>query len=130
MTEGKFQATGRRKTSVARVFLITGQGKIEINGRTLENYFHTAGLRTRVLQPLNATQTAKQFDVSVNVCGGGETGQAEAIRLGISRALVKANDSLRLALKGAGFLSRDPRMKERKKYGQKGARRRFQWTKR
>ncbi|MBN3038414.1 MAG: 30S ribosomal protein S9 [Candidatus Omnitrophica bacterium] len=126
----KFQATGRRKTAVARVFLSAGEGKITVNGRAFENYFPTEVLRVCIREPLAATQTAAKFNVSANVTGGGTAGQAEAIRLAIARALIKADDSLRVNLKSAGFLSRDPRMKERKKYGQKGARRRFQWTKR
>ncbi len=130
MAEQRFQATGRRKTAVARVFLFAGEGKVTINGRTAEDYFPTQVLRTCILQPLTVTNSSKKFDVRASVRGGGTAGQAEAIRHGIARALIKADESLRIALKGAGFLRRDPRMKERKKYGQKGARRRFQWTKR
>jgi small subunit ribosomal protein S9 len=130
VAEEKFQATGRRKTAVARVFLSAGEGKININGRKMEEYFPTPVLRVCVLQPLTATDCLKKFDVYANVNGGGIAGQAEAVRHGIARALIKADEGLRLTLKSAGFLRRDPRMKERKKYGQKGARRRFQWTKR
>lgn len=130
MAEEKVQATGRRKTAVARIFLSPGEGKITINGRVLEDYFPTQVLRVCILQPFTATDSLKKFDVRATVRGGGTTGQAEAVRHGITRALVKTDESLRLTLKSAGFLSRDPRMKERKKYGQKGARRRFQWTKR
>ncbi len=130
MAEEKYQATGRRKTAVARVFLSTGAGKITVNGRTFENYFPTKVLQVCVTQPLAATQSIKKFDIYANVSGGGVAGQAEAIRLGIARALIKADENMRITLKSAGFLRRDPRMKERKKYGQKGARRRFQWTKR
>lgn len=124
------QATGRRKTAVARITLSPGEGKIIINGKTLENYFPTPMLQGSVCQPLESTDSLKKFNVRANVSGGGVTGQAEAVRHGIARALIKVDESLRLTLKNAGFLSRDSRMKERKKYGQKGARRRFQWTKR
>ena len=130
MAEEKFQATGRRKTAVARVTLSQGEGKITVNGRTLEDFFCTKSLRICVCQPLAMTESLKKFDVYANVRGGGTSGQAEAVRHGIARALIKANEGLRVTLKSAGFLRRDPRMKERKKYGQKGARRRFQWTKR
>ena len=130
MAEDKVQATGRRKTAVATVFLIQGSGRLLVNGRTLEDFFPVPTLRVAVLQPLVATESLKKYDVNAKVRGGGITGQAEALRHGIARALIKADESLRIALKGAGFLRRDPRMKERKKYGQKGARRRFQWTKR
>lgn len=130
MAEEKFQATGRRKTAVARVILSTGAGKITINGKTLEGFFPTKILRVCVCQPLATTESLKKYDVYANVRGGGIVGQAEAVRHGIARALIKANEGMRVTLKSAGFLRRDPRMKERKKYGQKGARRRFQWTKR
>lgn len=130
MVEGRFRATGRRKTAVARVILSAGEGKVTVNGRTLEDFFPTKTLRVCVCQPLTTTDSLKKFDVYANVRGGGVAGQAEAVRHGIARALIKANESLRVGLKSAGFLRRDPRMKERKKYGQKGARRRFQWTKR
>ncbi len=130
MAEEKYRATGRRKTAVARVTLAPGTGKVTINNRTIEDFFKVAMLRICALQPLNITDNLNKFDVSANVKGGGTSGQAEAIRHGIARALLKTNEALRAALKSAGFLRRDPRMKERKKYGQKGARRRFQWTKR
>lgn len=115
---------------MARVTLSPGTGKVLINGRTIEDFFKVAMLRISALHPLTITDNAQKFDVAANVKGGGPSGQAEAIRHGIARALLKTNDALRAALKSAGFLRRDPRMKERKKYGQKGARRRFQWTKR
>ena len=130
MAEEKFQATGRRKRSVARVILSTGQGKITVNGRTLEEYFPTQALRICICQPLVTADSLKKFDVYTNVSGGGIAGQAEALRHGIARALIKVDGGLRASLKSAGFLRRDPRIRERKKYGQKGARRRFQWTKR
>jgi small subunit ribosomal protein S9 len=130
MAEERFQATGRRKTAVARVVLSAGKGKITINGRTFENFFPTKVLRVCVCQPLETSESLKKYNVYVKVRGGGVAGQAEAVRHGIARALIKSNEGLRVTLKSAGFLRRDPRMKERKKYGQKGARRRFQWTKR
>ena len=126
----EFDATGRRKTAVARVRLATGTGKIRINGRTLENYFPTEVLRGQVNQPFNTSQTANKFDTRVNVAGGGPAGQAGAVRHGISRALLLADANLRPALKADGLLTRDSRMKERKKYGQPGARKRFQFSKR
>jgi small subunit ribosomal protein S9 len=126
----QFLATGRRKTAVARVFLRSGKGVITINGRSLENYFTTETSRALVRQPLTATETAEKFDVLVLTDGGGYTGQAGAVRLGISRALVEFNAELRGRLKQLGFLTRDPRKHERKKYGQKGARKRFQFSKR
>ncbi|HEY2951126.1 MAG TPA: 30S ribosomal protein S9 [Verrucomicrobiae bacterium] len=125
-----FLGTGRRKTSVARVRLASGSGKITVNGRTFENYFPTETLRGVVIQPLNITATAARFDVAVNVSGGGPSGQAGAVRHGIARALLKVDATLRPALKADGLLTRDPRMKERKKYGQPGARKRFQYSKR
>ncbi|UCB57169.1 MAG: 30S ribosomal protein S9 [Candidatus Omnitrophota bacterium] len=130
MEKEKFQGTGRRKRAVARIMLSPGEGKVLINGRTPEDYFPIPTLRVCILQPLKATDTLKKFNVHVNVRGGGTAGQAEAVRHGIARALIKADETLRATLKSAGFLRRDPRMKERKKYGQKGARRQFQWTKR
>ena len=130
MAEGQVQATGRRKRAVARILLSSGKGKITVNGRALEDYFPTQMLRVCVCQPLASTESLKKFTIRVNVTGGGIAGQAEAVRHGIARALLKADEALRLTLKTAGYLRRDPRMKERKKYGQKGARRRFQWTKR
>jgi small subunit ribosomal protein S9 len=122
--------TGRRKTAVARVFLRPGSGKMTVNGREADTYFTTASTRSVVRQPLLATETADKFDVLVLTNGGGIAGQAGAVRLGISRALVRYNAELRGKLKQSGFLTRDPRAHERKKYGQKGARRRFQFSKR
>lgn len=122
--------TGRRKTSVARVWLRPGEGRIMVNARPLENYFGRATLRMIIFQPLKLTGLEGKYDVIANVRGGGSSGQAEAIRHGISRALLTVNEGLRQALRKAGFLTRDPRVKERKKYGQKGARARFQFSKR
>ncbi len=122
--------TGRRKSAVARVRLLPGNGKIVINGRPAESYFPMESLRMTLIQPLAATETGAQFDVSVNVQGGGPAGQAGAIRHGIARALLVADANLRPRLKAQGLLTRDPRMKERKKYGQPGARKRFQYSKR
>ena len=122
--------TGRRKSSVARVFIKRGTGKIVINGRPLEQYFHRETGRMIVMQPLQLTENTETFDIMVNVCGGGESGQAGAIRHGIARALLQVNPEYRAALKAAGFLTRDPRMKERKKYGLKAARRAPQFSKR
>lgn len=126
----QYQGTGRRKTSVARVRLVPGTGKIVINGRDIDNYFGLETLKTIVRQPLNLTETLAAYDVLANVYGGGFTGQAGAIRHGISRALVKADADFRPALKKAGFLTRDPRMKERRKYGLKKARKAPQFSKR
>ncbi len=126
----EFLGTGRRKTAVARVRLASGSGKITVNGRALENYFLTETLRSVVAEPFSATETAGKFDVRVNVQGGGPAGQAGAVRHGISRALIKADANYRPNLKSEGLLTRDPRMKERKKYGQPGARKRFQFSKR
>ena len=125
-----FLGTGRRKTAVARVRLASGSGKITVNGRAFESYFPTETLRGVVIQPLNLTQTAARFDVNVNVIGGGPAGQATAVRHGIARALIVADSTLRPTLKADGLLTRDPRMRERKKYGQPGARKRFQYSKR
>jgi small subunit ribosomal protein S9 len=126
----EFIGTGRRKAAVARVRLAPGGGKILVNGRPFENYFVTEAQRAVVLQPLVLTETAAKFDVRVNVKGGGPSGQAGAVRHGISRALLHVDALLRPALKAAGLLTRDPRVKERKKYGQPGARKRFQYSKR
>ena len=126
----QYLGTGRRKCSVARVFLRPGKGEIKVNNRSFENYFPTETARAVVRQPLLATETADKFDVLVLTNGGGITGQAGAIRLGISRALTEFNIELRGRLKKLGFLTRDPRAHERKKYGQKGARKRFQFSKR
>jgi small subunit ribosomal protein S9 len=122
--------TGRRKTAVARVFLRPGKGEIRINNRTVEEYFPSETSRAMVRQPLLATETSDKFDVLVNATGGGLSGQAGAIRLGIARALCDFNIELRARLKSLGLLTRDPRVHERKKYGQKGARKRFQFSKR
>jgi small subunit ribosomal protein S9 len=126
----QYLGTGRRKTSIARVFLRPGSGKIIVNGRPLENYFPTEAGRLPVKQPLITVEMQDRFDVVVLANGGGIAGQAGAIRLGIARALVEFNAELRGALKKAGLLTRDPRAHERKKYGQKGARKRFQFSKR
>ena len=126
----KFYGTGRRKKSIARVYLVPGNGNITINKRNIDEYFGLETLKVIVRQPLVLTETSEKFDVLVNVHGGGTTGQAGAIRHGISRALLKADAELRPALKKAGFLTRDPRMKERKKPGLKAARRAPQFSKR
>lgn len=126
----KFLGTGRRKTSVARVRLASGTGKITINNRPLENYFPLESLRMIALQPLTTTESTSKYDVRVNVRGGGPVGQAGAVRHGIARALLVCDAALRPALKADGLLTRDSRMKERKKYGQPGARKRFQFSKR
>ena len=123
-------ATGRRKTSVARVRLRPGAGTIIVNHRAYDQYFPREALRLSIRSPLLLTQQLGKYDVLANVTGGGMTGQADAIRLGIARALSALDAAHRTSLRGAGFLTRDPREKERKKYGQKGARKRFQWTKR
>ncbi len=130
MAKVYYYGTGRRKKSVARVRLVPGEGKILINERTLDDYFGLDTLKVIVKQPLTLTDTLTKFDVICKVIGGGFTGQAGAIRHGISRALLKADEELRPALKKAGFLTRDPRMKERKKYGLKKARRAPQFSKR
>jgi small subunit ribosomal protein S9 len=126
----EFLGTGRRKTAVARVRLASGSGKIVINGRAFENYFPSETLRVVVTQPLIRTETATKFDIQINVKGGGPSGQAGAVRHGIARALLQSDSNLRPSLKADGFLTRDSRMKERKKYGQPGARKRFQYSKR
>ena len=126
----KFYGTGRRKSSIARVYVMPGKGNITINKRDIDNYFGLETLKVIVRQPLVATETADKYDVIVNVHGGGTTGQAGAIRHGISRALLKADADFRPVLKAAGFLTRDSRMKERKKYGLKAARRAPQFSKR
>jgi small subunit ribosomal protein S9 len=130
MAKVQYFGTGRRKKSVARVRLVPGEGRVIINKRDIENYFGLETLRLIVNQPLVLTETKEKFDVLVNVHGGGYTGQAGAIRHGISRALLKADENLKPELKKAGFLTRDPRMKERKKYGLKKARRAPQFSKR
>ena len=130
MAKVQYMGTGRRKKSVARVRLVPGSGKVVVNKRDIENYFGLETLRVIVNQPLVLTGTKDKFDVLVNVHGGGFTGQAGAIRHGITRALVKADENLKPELKKAGFVTRDPRMKERKKYGLKKARRAPQFSKR
>jgi small subunit ribosomal protein S9 len=126
----EFLGTGRRKTAVARVRLASGNGKIVVNGRPFETYFPVETLRATAAQPLTVTGTADKLDVRVNVSGGGPNGQATAVRHGIARALLQFDANLRSSLKAEGFLTRDPRMRERKKYGQPGARKRFQYSKR
>ncbi len=126
----QFYGTGRRKSAVARVYLKPGKGNITVNKRELDEYFGLETLKTIVRQPLVATETEKKYDINVNVKGGGTTGQAGAIRHGIARALLKVDADFRPALKSAGFLTRDPRMKERKKPGLKAARRAPQFSKR
>jgi small subunit ribosomal protein S9 len=126
----EFLGTGRRKTAIARVRLAAGSGKIMVNGRPFETHFPTDALRTVVMQPMSTTDTVNKFDVRVNVEGSGPQGQAGAVRHGIARALLTVDLALRPALKAAGYLTRDPRMRERKKYGQPGARKRFQFSKR
>ena len=126
----QYLATGRRKRSVARVFLRPGKGEITVNHRPFENYFPTETSRAVVKQPLLATETAEKFDILILADGGGVSGQAGAARLGIARALTEFNAELRGKLKKLGYLTRDPRAHERKKYGQKGARKRFQFSKR
>ena len=130
MANAKYYGTGRRKSSVARVSLVPGTGKVTINKRDMDEYFGLDTLKVIVRQPLAATETADKFDVLVNVRGGGYTGQAGAIRHGIARALLNVDADYRPILKSAGFLTRDPRMKERKKYGLKAARRAPQFSKR
>jgi small subunit ribosomal protein S9 len=126
----EFLGTGRRKTAVARVRLAAGSGKVTINGRALEVYFPVETQRMHLMQPLVITESVAKFDVRVNVAGGGPNGQAGAVCHGIARALIEADANLRPTLKAKGLLTRDPRMKERKKYGQPGARKRFQFSKR
>ena len=130
MADVCYYGTGRRKTSVARVRLVPGDGKITVNGRTLEDYFGLKTLEYVVMQPLNLTETAGKYDVIVNIAGGGASGQAGAIRHGITRALIELDKEFRPALKKAGFVTRDPREKERRKYGLKKARKASQFSKR
>jgi small subunit ribosomal protein S9 len=125
-----YYATGRRKCAVARVWMMPGSGAIQINRRDIDNYFGRATSKMILRQPLELTETVGQYDFRVNVHGGGLSGQADAIQHGITRALMKLNPSFRPPLKQAGFVTRDPRIKERKKYGQRGARARFQFSKR
>src|ERR671912_2294364 len=130
MADIQYYGTGRRKTSTARVYLRPGSGAIIVNKREFETYFPNQALQMIIRQPLNLTETTGKFDILVNVDGGGPAGQAGAVRHGITRALMEFNADLRPALKHAGLVTRDPRIKERKKYGQKGARARFQFSKR
>ncbi|HRI03608.1 MAG TPA: 30S ribosomal protein S9 [Pyrinomonadaceae bacterium] len=130
MADIQYYGTGRRKTSTARVYLRPGSGKILVNKREFNSYFPNEALQMIIRQPLTLTETVEQFDILVNVDGGGQAGQAGAVRHGITRALMEFNADLRPALKKAGLVTRDPRQKERKKYGQKGARARFQFSKR
>lgn len=130
MADARYYGTGRRKKSIARVYLMPGTGKVTINKRDMDDYLGLETLKVIVRQPLMATDTVDKFDVLVNVRGGGYTGQAGAIRHGIARALLQADADYRPVLKAAGFLTRDPRMKERKKYGLKAARRAPQFSKR
>jgi small subunit ribosomal protein S9 len=129
-TTNAIKTIGRRKTSVARVSLVPGTGKLTINDRSLDEYITVPTLRMHVMEPLNATQSADKYDLSINVEGGGMTGQAGAIRLGIARALLRVTADVKPILRGKGLLTRDARAKERKKYGQPGARKRFQFSKR
>ena len=126
----RFYGTGRRKTSVARVWMKPGSGRVVVNRRSFEDYFPRETLRMIIAQPLQITNTFGQFDLIVTVKGGGPTGQAGAVRHGLARALSRFDDTLRSPLKKAGLLTRDPRMRERKKYGQPGARQKFQYSKR
>ncbi len=130
MADIQYYGTGRRKTSTARVYLRPGNGEIKVNRRSFDEYFPNEALRMIIRQPLRLTDTAAKFDILVNVAGGGTAGQAGAVRHGITRALMEFNSDLRSTLKKAGLVTRDPRQKERKKYGQKGARKRFQFSKR
>ncbi|HZS47434.1 MAG TPA: 30S ribosomal protein S9 [Blastocatellia bacterium] len=129
-TSIQYYGTGRRKTATARVFLRPGKGDITVNGSEFDKYFPNETLRMIIRQPLQLTESGARFDILVNVEGGGIAGQAGAVRHGITRALMEFNSELRKRLKKAGFVTRDPREKERKKYGQKGARKRFQFSKR
>lgn len=126
----EYVATGRRKTATARVRLSTGTGKVLINGRPFETYFPTDSLRTLAMRPLTATQAVGKYDIRVNINGGGPVGQAGAVSLGVARALLESDVNAKAALRAEGLLTRDPRMRERKKYGQPGARKRFQFSKR
>jgi small subunit ribosomal protein S9 len=130
VAEIQYYGTGRRKSSTARVYLRPGAGEVKINKKSFEQYFPNETLRMIIRQPLQLTETVNKFDILINVMGGGPAGQAGAIRHGITRALMEFNADLRPALKHAGLVTRDPRIKERKKYGQKGARKRFQFSKR
>jgi len=129
-TSNQLWTTGRRKSAVARVRLSNGTGKITVNGRALDNYFPVENQRNHATDPLSVVKLADKFDLLVNISGGGPAGQAGAMRHGIARALVRSDETLRATLKAAGFLTRDSRVRERKKYGQPGARKRFQYSKR
>jgi small subunit ribosomal protein S9 len=128
--ENLYYATGKRKTAIARTWLKPGNGEIVINSRPIEDYFTIEAMRSELSEPLKITNNIDSFDVKVSVKGGGISGQADAVRLGITKALILADPDLRMRLKRAGFVKRDPRVKERKKYGQRGARARFQFSKR
>jgi small subunit ribosomal protein S9 len=128
--ENVYYATGKRKTAISRTWLTPGSGEIMINNRPAEDYFPIESLRTQMLEPLKLTNTLGSFDINARVQGGGLSGQVEAVRHGITKALIASDPDLRLTLKKAGFVKRDPRVKERKKYGQRGARARFQFSKR
>ena len=128
--ENVYYATGKRKTAISRTWLTPGSGEIMINNRPAEDYFPIESLRTQMLEPLKLTNTLGSFDIKARVQGGGLSGQVEAVRHGITKALIASDPDLRLTLKKAGFVKRDPRVKERKKYGQRGARARFQFSKR
>lgn len=130
MAETRYYGTGKRKTSVARVWMKPGTGKIVVNDKSLDDYFGRATSKMIIMQPLELTENVDKFDISVNVNGGGMSGQAGAVRHGITKALMEFNAELRGSLKKAGLVTRDPREKERKKYGQPGARKRFQFSKR
>ena len=130
MTQETYYATGRRKSAIAKTWLTPGSGKITVNDRSMDDYFTFETAKTIMTQPLMLTNTRESFDINISVAGGGITGQAGAIRHGITRALMLSDPDLRPVLKKAGFVKRDPRAKERKKYGQKGARARFQFSKR
>ncbi|MFN2531977.1 MAG: 30S ribosomal protein S9 [Pyrinomonadaceae bacterium] len=130
MAEIEYYGTGRRKTSTARVYMRPGAGEVQVNRKPFDRYFPNETLRMIIRQPLQLTETTNKFDLLINVVGGGPAGQAGAIRHGITRALLEYNADLRPTLKQAGLITRDPRIKERKKYGQKGARKRFQFSKR
>lgn len=126
----EYVSTGRRKTATARVRLISGTGKVVVNGRPFETYFPTDSLRTLAMRPLTALQAVGKYDIRVNINGGGPVGQAGAVSLGVARALLESDANTKATLRGEGLLTRDPRMRERKKYGQPGARKRFQFSKR
>lgn len=126
----KYSAVGKRKTSVARVYMNKGKGEIKVNGRSFDEYFPTQSLQKKALEPLEAIKQNGQYDIAIRVAGGGISGQAQASRHGIARALLNVDDEMRATLKPLGFLTRDARIKERKKYGQPGARKKFQYSKR